>query len=101
MPWKKRGNKRFYYRSVRTPSGIRSVYVGGGMAGAAGAAADQLRRTEREQVKEERQGIAGNAASVDKLGGQLETLMKATLLASGFYQRARCYWRKRYYVKQR
>jgi hypothetical protein len=101
MPWKKRGNKRFYYRSVRTPSGVRTIYVGGGMVGAAAAAADQLRRTEREQVKEKRQQIAADTASVDHLGGQLESLMKATLLASGFYQRARCYWKRRHYVKQR
>ncbi len=101
MPWRLQGNKRYYYRSIRVDGKPRNIYVGCGVAGAAGAAADQLHRIEREQVKEKRQQIAADTASVDHLGGQLESLMKATLLASGFYQRARCYWKRRHYVKQR
>jgi hypothetical protein len=101
MPWLLRGKKRYYYRSVRVDGRPRTIYVGGGLVGATGAAADQLRRIAREQLEEKRQRIAGNTASVDKLGKQLESLMRAALVAAGFYQHARCHWRKRYYVKQR
>jgi len=101
MPWLQQGNKRYYYRSVRVNGRPRSVYVGTGKVGEIAAAADQLRRTRREHLKDEQQQILANAASAAELNGQLEALTRAALIAAGFHQHARCQWRRRHHAQQR
>ena len=101
MSWKKRGGNRYYYRSVRVGGKSRTIYVGTGIVGATAAAADQLRRIQREQLKEKQHRITADSASVIELSEQMEPLMRAALVAAGFYQHARCQWRKRHHVKQR
>ena len=101
MSWKRRGRNRYYYRSVRVDGRPRTTYVGTGMVGATAAAADQLHRIQREQLKEKQQRITADSATVVELNEQLESLTRAALVAAGFYQHARCQWRRRHHVEQR
>ena len=101
MPWRQKGNKRVYYRSVRVDGRPRTIYVGPGMIGETAAAAVQLRRVQREQLREKQQQIIAHSSSVVDLNGQLESLTRAALVAAGFYQHARWQWRRRRNVKQR
>jgi len=99
MPWRTRGNKRYYYRSVRTTEGPRSVYVGTGPAAVAIAAADELHRLERQKQDEKlaatRAEISQMLGPVIELNENMELLTRAALLAAGFYHHSRSEWRRR------
>ena len=99
MSWKKRGRNDYYYRQVRVDGRPRTIYVGMGTVGETAAAADQLRRTQQEQLKDQQQRIVANLVSVVELNKQLESLTLAALVVAGFYQHARCQWRRRHHAQ--
>jgi hypothetical protein len=102
MAWESRGTSaRYYYRSVRTPDGVRRLYLGSEHSPAAQAAAleDAERRAQRQTdraarlAERERQEAA--EAPLRQLCEQTDMLVKAALLVAGFHQHARCTWRRK------
>ena len=85
MPWKKRGNRSYYYRSVRRDGRIHSEYVGGGPVGALVAQSDENRRmlwarsrAMRQRWSVVKSTIAGYTAASNKL-------LRTTYEAFGWY----------------
>ena len=105
MPWLTRGDRCYYYRSIRTAKGPRNVYVGTGPAAAAVAEADELRRRERQRVHEELGAIQAKIeetlVAVVELNENLELLTRSALLAAGYHQHARSEWRRRRHAKHK
>ncbi len=103
MPWRQRGQRRYYYRTIQTDGRPRSVYVGTGEVGEAAAAEDEARRAERrrqrELLKAQQQQITTNLSAVVELNERMESLTRAALLGAGFHQHARSQWRKRHHAK--
>src|SRR5262245_36884409 len=98
MTWVRRGETRYYYRNVRAVGRPVRRYAGTGQAGELAAAADGLRRLEREiearewRAEQGRQQEAG--APLLRLCGVTGTLIRAALLAAGFHQHDRGVWRR-------
>jgi hypothetical protein len=91
MAWD--STRRYYYRSVWTPSGPRRVYVGGGPLGEL-AAREQAQRA--AQAAQRRQGRAADASANQELDAQyrrLRAFVWALLTAAGCYQHNR-EWRR-------
>ena len=100
MGWSKRGSKTFYYRKVRTaPGRWETRYVGGGPSADAAAHCDvewkKTRVAERNRRHEERDRFAAAAAAVWQLNSIANTLTRAAMILSGFYQHDRGRWRRR------
>ena len=103
MAWARRGNRKYYYRSVREGGQVTKQYVGTGSFAELCAAMDAEQQAEREAKwdawRQER-------AEMDALDAQLEAwwhastvLMKAALYVEGYYQHDRGEWRKRRTVR--
>ncbi len=95
MPWKQRGRHRYWYRSVRRGTSVRSIYVGRGSAADFESIVIQLikhrqrdgRRRELMQHDDLRHAVARSWRSA-------RALVSAAFIALGFYAHART-WRKR------
>jgi hypothetical protein len=101
MGWERtRSGGRYYTRSRKRGGKVIREYVGGGPVGELAAAADALRRAQRQAEWEARR--ADKARWQAALGPLLELcsraglLVKATLLVAGYTQHARSSWRKRH-----
>jgi hypothetical protein len=99
MAWAWRGNRRYYYRSVRDGSRVSKEYVGTGPVAEFCAALDAEERAERDATQATwRQ----QQADMDALDAQMAAwwdtstaLLKAALYTEGYYQHDRGTWRKR------
>ena len=97
MGWQQRGEKRYYYRSVWQDGRSVCTYLGAGDVAELAAAADALRRVQREidgrrwQQEQERQAAAD--ALLIELCEQSDRHVRATLLVAGFHQHTRGAWR--------
>jgi hypothetical protein len=93
-----RGQKRYYSRTRRVGGRFVREYIGGGEAGKLAAAADALKRAERQAQAQERraQQEAWQAAEqiLLQLGGGIDLLARAALLSAGCRQHARGAWRR-------
>ena len=98
MTWVRRGEKRYYYRHVRVAGRPVRRYAGTGAVGELAAAADGLRRLNREieaRAWRAEQGRQQEAeAPLLRLCGVTENLIRAALLAAGFHQHDRGVWRR-------
>src|SRR5947209_6357382 len=99
MAWQQRGGRRYYYRSERVRGRPVRRYVGTGPAGELAAAADGLRRLEREaEARDFRAAQARQQeaeAALLRLCDLTDVLARAALLAAGFHQHDRGAWRRR------
>lgn len=98
MAWVTRGGRRYYYRTIKTDGRVRSIYVGGGQAGEA-AAREQAERTaarqhEREELARLRATTAATTQAIDQLSTEIELLLRAAFITSGWRNHAAGEWRK-------
>jgi hypothetical protein len=100
MAWQEVDGRRYYYRGRRLGGRTRRVYVGaaGSPAAELAAAADHLRRLEREIAARERHAEQARQREVEapllELCELADVLTRAALLAAGFRQHDRGEWRR-------
>ena len=99
MGWKTISGKRYLYLSVRVAGKQKTVYVGRGPA-----AEEQYRQIERRQQEraEQRAALTNTIATVQEahrfaklIQAEIALLIKASLVAAGYYQHDRGVWRVR------
>jgi hypothetical protein len=102
MPWQViDGRRRYYFRCLRLSGRPRRVYVGaaGSPAAEMAAAADDLKRLEREIAGRERHAEQARQREVEgplvRLCAASDVLTRAALLAAGFHRHHRGPWRRR------
>jgi hypothetical protein len=102
MAWHQRGNRKYYYHSVRVagwPTPVRR-YVGAGLAAELEAAGADLRRLKREVAARELAALEARLREAEApllaLCDLTDVLARAVLLAAGFYQHDRGEWRRRH-----
>ena len=101
MAWQEVDGRRYYYRGRRLCGRTRRVYVGaaGSPAAELAAAADDLRRLEREVTARERHAERERHREAEApllaLCERTDVLTRAALLAAGFHQHHRGQWRRR------
>jgi hypothetical protein len=98
MGWEMRGKRSYYYRTIREKKGgWRRSYFGTGPIGRLAAAADALRRAERQDhvaaQRTARSRLKEAIAQTIELHRGCELLASAVLLLSGFHRPARHGWR--------
>jgi hypothetical protein len=98
MAWEKRGENRYFYRSIRRDGHVKKLYYGTGPAARMAADADALNRAERMAAKEVFRAACDLLDAAVRLTRDLnrgcELLAVATLLAAGFHRPSRHKWRK-------
>jgi hypothetical protein len=101
MAWEARGSRRYYTRSKRVNGRVVREYIGaaGSPAAELAAAADGLRRLEREiaarESRAERERLREAEAPLLQLCQMTDALTRAALFTAGFRQHDRGAWRKR------
>jgi len=93
------GRRRYYTRSKKRGGKVFSEHIGSGSVGELAAAADALRRVERQARAEARRAnqVRWRAALgplMDLCNGT-SLLIKATFFGAGYYLHARSSWRKK------
>lgn len=101
MAWERRGKSgSYFYRSVRTPEGVRKVYLGKGQEARLEAERIAASKAAQKAEKMALQAEQLKTSEAEQLTRELEELstllMDATLFAAGYWQ-GRDYrkWRKR------
>src|SRR5262245_19405313 len=99
MPWGGKGNKRYFYLSVRVNSRPHTIYVGTGRAAEAVAAEIEKRKAARLAHRE---ALASLNRSYEQAVGLLLQLdpeanevLNQAMTDAGFYRHDRGPWRKR------
>jgi hypothetical protein len=91
MAWEKRGDRSYYYRSVRDGEQVRKIYLGRDIFGELAARRDEEKRereaTERQREREELEHLEALAAPVLEIDEAAEVLARAVLVAGGYRQR--------------
>ena len=101
MAWQVVDGRKYYYRHRRDGGRPRTVYVGaaGSPAAELAAAADHLRRLEREAAARERHAEQARQqeaqAPLVRLCAVSDVLTRAALLSAGFHRHHRGPWRRR------
>ena len=97
MAWVKRGERAYFYRSVRSQGRVTKEYHGAGPAGQLAANADALRQAERKASAQDRRAaqdrLDAALALTRDLSRGCELLAAATLLAAGYHRPSRHAWR--------
>ena len=100
MAWQEVDGRRYYYRGRRLCGRTRRVYVGaaGSPAAELAAAADHLRRLEREAAARERHAEQARQQEAEapllELCQLTDVLTRAALLAAGYRRHDRGEWRR-------
>ncbi len=99
MPWARRHGRRYYYRSVRTGSRVRNVYLGSGPEAEAAAAEVERRKHDRvaarAATRAERDRFEEGLSFLQALSSLVDLLLLAALYAEGFRRHRRGEWRRR------
>jgi hypothetical protein len=99
MAWEQRGNRSYYYRSVRSGTRVTKEYAGGGLMGALGEQFDaeqrEQRAHERARFKKERARCAALEQPTRELDEIADTVTAAILESAGFRRHDRGDWRRR------
>ena len=86
MAWEQRGEKRYYYRSVRNGKKVKKVYFGSGAEAAAVAEMMEVSRLARvrrnEKIRTLRQQYQQADAALGELNDAFDPLADAILLAA-------------------
>jgi hypothetical protein len=100
MAWQVVDARKYYYRHRRVGGRPRTVYVGaaGSPAAELAAAADHLRRLEREVAARERHAererLRGAEAPLLDLCERTDVLARAALVLAGYHRHDRGEWRR-------
>jgi len=100
MGWETRrpGGPRFYVRAQKVRGRVVRQHIGTGARGEAAAAADALRRAERQAAAEARRADRLRLQEADapllELEEAMKLLIQATFVANGYYRHGG-EWRKR------
>jgi hypothetical protein len=96
--WEKRGDRTYFYRTIRSEGRVRKLYYGTGPVGQLAAEVDALGRTERKAEKETlraaRVRLDAAMFMTQQLSRVCELLAAASLLTAGFHRPARHAWRR-------
>ncbi|HUE74583.1 MAG TPA: hypothetical protein VMP01_27190 [Pirellulaceae bacterium] len=99
MGWLRRGNQIYFYKYVRRGGRVRAIYCGRGPAAELAMLDIQERRAaDREAAALRQQVEAEHRMLVQPLihfGRQMDLLVHAVLVCSGFYQHHHGEWRRR------
>ena len=99
MAWERRGNRSYYYRSVRSGTRVTKEYVGGGAAASLIAQLEGIERerrtTERERLEFKRQRWAALEGPSIELDEVTDLLVTAAMTAAGYRRHDRGEWRRR------
>jgi|SRR5580704_4089178 hypothetical protein len=103
MAWEVRGDRRYYYRSVREGGKVRRVYVGRGPVAEAAAEFDALARSVRDDARDRSKAAGGDwqrrlAAALEplrRLDALVGALAALTLVDAGYHRPHRGAWRRR------
>lgn len=99
MAWEQRGNRTYYYRSVRVGGRVVKEYAGGGLMGLMGAEFEEDRREQRameqRRVRAERERWSDLERSADELNELADALAGVALALAGYRRHDRGEWRKR------
>jgi hypothetical protein len=95
----RRGQRRYFYRSIRARHGVIREYVGSGEAADRAAAEMEQHKAERQApytaAQEETTKYAELIGPAAELSLAAQSLLKATLTSLGFHQHRRGAWRRR------
>ena len=81
MTWESRNGRRYFYRSQRDGAQVRKIYVGAGDAGRAAELAIDLRREQRQGVRDWLHQTAQTFAELDAIDAELAVGLAAVLYA--------------------
>ena len=99
MPWKRRGDRLYFYRSRREGCRVVQDYVGRGAAAGLVAnliAEERVKRTgARKKCQEAQRRYADMDRTVERACGAVQSVVTGTLEAAGFHQHHRGEWRRR------
>ncbi|MFN7948464.1 MAG: hypothetical protein U0Z53_24140 [Blastocatellia bacterium] len=100
MAWEQRGNRQYYYRKQRIGNRVVSIYKGRRTkTSELLATMDEGRRQERminrQMLREEREEFSAMDAEIEEISELMETLVEATLVATGHYNHKGEWRRKR------
>ena len=99
MGWKTIQGRRYLYRKIRSGGKVKTVYVGRGPAAELVALEMERRKEEgaakRSAVQEQKVAADRLRQLAEQAADQFQLLVRATLVAAGWYQHNRCEWRPR------
>lgn len=99
MAWEQRGNRTYYYRSVRSGTRVTREYAGGGFMGALADEFDaeqrEARAHKRAQITKERVRWSDLEQPTRELDDLTDLMVAAVLTTAGFRQHDRGEWRRR------
>jgi hypothetical protein len=88
--WDQRGNRRYFYRAVRTNGKPRRLYLGAGAAGERAAAEDQRCRQQRQAADAAWEAELAELRKIDALVEMFcrmtEMLLAAELMAANYHK---------------
>lgn len=99
MAWEQRGDRTYFYRSVRVGTRVIKEYAGGGLAGILADEFDAEQREARQQAEARRRQQRARWADLDReaaaLGMFADVLSTAALVEAGYHRHDRGEWRRR------
>jgi hypothetical protein len=99
MGWETRRGRRYYYQARKAGGRVIKEYVGSGHLAEAVAVLNASIRAERFALAQERRAERERAAAVDTTvnaaHGDIEILLQANLVLSGYHRHHRGEWRRR------
>ena len=86
MAWERRGNKRYFYKSVRVGGKVKKIYLGRGPLADVAGEAIEAARLKRERVKEsmraQREQYQQADAVLVELADELDQLLAGEFLVA-------------------
>ena len=99
MAWEQRGNRSYYYRSVRSGTRVTKECAGAGLMGVLAEDFEVEQRERREREADRRRRDRTKWAALEQTARELDNLsdllMAATLTVAGFHRHDRGDWRRR------
>jgi hypothetical protein len=99
MAWEQRGNKTYYYRSVRVGTRVTNEYVGRGRLASLIAQLDGIEREQRSQRRDDleinRQRWVALESPLLKLDDVTDLFVSAAMTMAGYHRHDRGEWRRR------
>jgi hypothetical protein len=99
MGWEQRGNRSYYYRSVRSGRRVIKEYAGGGLMGVLAEDIEVEQREKRTDEADRRRRERAKWAALEQPARELDDLADlltaATLTMAGFHRHDRGEWRRR------
>jgi hypothetical protein len=99
MAWEQRGDRLYYYRSVRSGSRVTKEYAGGGLMGVLAEDFEAEQREQRTYEHDRRRRERTRWAELEKPARELddlaELLIVVSLTLAGYHRHDRGEWRRR------